>query len=240
MGSGSFTDNFKRDAVAQIPARGRLIDAEPSDDGCRPAGPAHGRLATQRCLFHSDPGSQFTNTDWAAFLRTHDLEHPMGRHGNYHDNAVAESFLNLLQRVGIRHRTCPRRNERVMGRFNWSRKAQMPLSQHDQATAPFRPKCHRLSAIPYCHAGAHAVSNGKDMAEGLAVSVETYRRSTAGESNLTMPVGPYGKLAERGRVRLAPGIGSTPVSPKVRDCRLKVVRRPDGICRSNPPASGNR
>ncbi len=30
----------------------------------------------------------------------------MSRRGNCHDNAVAESFLNLLKRERIRHRTC--------------------------------------------------------------------------------------------------------------------------------------
>ncbi|PLW78643.1 hypothetical protein C0081_03410 [Cohaesibacter celericrescens] len=32
---------------------------------------------------------QFTNIDWAAFLRQHNMEHSMSRRGNCHDNAVA-------------------------------------------------------------------------------------------------------------------------------------------------------
>ena len=36
--------------------------------------------------------------DWAAFLKRHNLEHSMSRRGNCHDNAVAESFFNLLKR----------------------------------------------------------------------------------------------------------------------------------------------
>ncbi len=43
--------------------------------------------------------------DWAAFLRAHNLEHSMSRRGNRHDNAVAESFFNLLKRERIRRRT---------------------------------------------------------------------------------------------------------------------------------------
>jgi putative transposase len=62
-------------------------------------------------LIHSDQGSQFTSMDWAAFLRGHDLQHPMSRRGNCHDNAVAESFFNLLKRERIRRRTYQTREE---------------------------------------------------------------------------------------------------------------------------------
>ena len=42
--------------------------------------------------------------DWAAFVRAHNLEHSMSRRGNRQDNAVAESFFNLLKRERIRRR----------------------------------------------------------------------------------------------------------------------------------------
>ena len=57
-----------------------------------------------KVLIHSDQGSQFTSIDWAAFLKQHNLEHSMSRRGNCHDNAVAESFFNLLKRERIRRR----------------------------------------------------------------------------------------------------------------------------------------
>ncbi|SEN53708.1 putative transposase [Paracoccus alcaliphilus] len=44
--------------------------------------------------------------DWAAFLRAHNLEHLMSRHGNCHDSAVAEILFNLIKRERIRRRTC--------------------------------------------------------------------------------------------------------------------------------------
>jgi len=50
-----------------------------------------------KVLVHSDQGSQFTSMDWASFLRAHNLEHSMNRRGNCHDNAVAESFFNLIK-----------------------------------------------------------------------------------------------------------------------------------------------
>ena len=56
-------------------------------------------------LIHSDQGSQFTGMDWAAFLKAHHLEDSGSRRGNFHDNAAAESFFNLLKRERIRRRT---------------------------------------------------------------------------------------------------------------------------------------
>lgn len=56
------------------------------------------RKPKAKVLIHSDQGSQFTSMDWASFLRKPDLVHSMSRRGNCHDNAVAESFFNLLKR----------------------------------------------------------------------------------------------------------------------------------------------
>jgi putative transposase len=70
------------------------------------------RKPKAKVLIHSDQGSQFTSIDWAAFLRAHNLEHSMRRRGNCHDNAVAESFFNLLKRERIRRRTYRTREER--------------------------------------------------------------------------------------------------------------------------------
>ena len=63
------------------------------------------RKSKNKVLIHLDRGSQFTRRDWASFLRAHNLEHSMSRRGNCHDNAVAESFFNPLQRERIRRRT---------------------------------------------------------------------------------------------------------------------------------------
>ena len=53
----------------------------------------------------TDQGSQFTGMEWASFLRHHNLEHSMSWRGNCHDNAVAESFFNLLKRERIQRKT---------------------------------------------------------------------------------------------------------------------------------------
>ncbi|GGK06063.1 integrase [Luteimonas terricola] len=60
-------------------------------------------------MLHSDQGSQFTGGEWQAFLRAHGIVCSMSRRGNCHDNAVAESFFQLLKRERIKRRTYPDR-----------------------------------------------------------------------------------------------------------------------------------
>ncbi len=55
-------------------------------------------------LVHSDQGSQFSSYDWQVFLKAHNLQPSMSRRGNCHDNAVAESFFQLLKRERIRRK----------------------------------------------------------------------------------------------------------------------------------------
>jgi putative transposase len=55
-------------------------------------------------MLHSDQGSQFTSGEWQSFLKAHDIVCSMSRRGNCHDNAVAESFFQLLKRERIRRK----------------------------------------------------------------------------------------------------------------------------------------
>lgn len=55
-------------------------------------------------VLHSDQGCQFTSADWQAFLRDNGIVCSMSRRGNCHDNAVAESFFQLLKRERIRRK----------------------------------------------------------------------------------------------------------------------------------------
>ena len=55
-------------------------------------------------IVHSNQGSQFSSYDWQAFLKAHNLQASMSRRGNCHDNAVAESFFQLLKRERVRRR----------------------------------------------------------------------------------------------------------------------------------------
>jgi putative transposase len=60
------------------------------------------RRPTGTVVVHSDQGSQYTSDDWQRFLRDHQLAASMSRRGNCHDNAVAESFFQLLKRERIK------------------------------------------------------------------------------------------------------------------------------------------
>ena len=55
-------------------------------------------------MLHSDQGSQFTGGDWQKFLKAHGIVCSMSRRGNCHDNAVAESFFQLLKRERIKRK----------------------------------------------------------------------------------------------------------------------------------------
>jgi putative transposase len=60
---------------------------------------------------HSDQGSQYTSHDWQAFLKANNLQASMSRRGNCHDNAVAESFFQLLKRERIKRHIYSTRND---------------------------------------------------------------------------------------------------------------------------------
>ena len=63
------------------------------------------RQPTNTVMVHSDQGSQFSSYDWRDFLDAHNLQQSMSRRGNCHDNAVAESFFQLIKRERIRRKT---------------------------------------------------------------------------------------------------------------------------------------
>ena len=81
-------------------------------------------------LIHSDQGSQFTSMDWASFLRAHNLEHSMSRRGNCQDNAVAESFFNLLKRERVRRRTYKTRENARRDVFDYIEMFYNPKRKH--------------------------------------------------------------------------------------------------------------
>ncbi|TCB64843.1 IS3 family transposase [Acinetobacter sp. ANC 4216] len=69
------------------------------------------RNPKNKVLIHSDQGSQYTSHEWQTFLRHHNLESSMSRRGNCHDNAVAESFFQLLKRERIKKKIYATRTE---------------------------------------------------------------------------------------------------------------------------------
>lgn len=77
------------------------------------------RNPKQQVMVHSDQGSQYTSYDWQAFLKDHGLEGSMSRRGNCHDNAVVESFFQLLKRERVKRKIYTTRDEARSDIFNY-------------------------------------------------------------------------------------------------------------------------
>ena len=80
-------------------------------------------------LVHSDQGAQYTSRDWLDFLKAHQLEVSMSRRGNYHDNAVAESFFSSMKLERIKKKIYASRDEArldlvqyIEGYYNYQRR----------------------------------------------------------------------------------------------------------------------
>lgn len=84
-------------------------------------------------IVHSDQGSQYSSHDWQAFLRAHNLSASMSRRGNCHDNAVAESFFQLLKRERIRRKIYIDREEARRDVFNYIELFYNPKRRHGYA-----------------------------------------------------------------------------------------------------------
>uniref|UniRef100_UPI0018AD4360 IS3 family transposase n=1 Tax=Escherichia coli TaxID=562 RepID=UPI0018AD4360 len=65
----------------------------------------------KRMRVYSNQGSAYTSHEWQSFLKSHGLEGSMSRRGNCHDNAVAESFFQLLKRERIKKKIYGTREE---------------------------------------------------------------------------------------------------------------------------------
>lgn len=77
------------------------------------------RRPEQEVVVHSDQGTQYTSGDWRSFLKDHRLVPSMSRRGNCHDNAVAESFFQLLKRERIKRRIYISREEARQDIFDY-------------------------------------------------------------------------------------------------------------------------
>ena len=88
------------------------------------------RKPTGKVTVHSDQGSQFTSREWQLFLSQHTLEASMSRRGNCYDNAVAESFFQLLKRERIRRQTYPTRAPARQDVFEYIEMVYNPKRKH--------------------------------------------------------------------------------------------------------------
>ena len=88
------------------------------------------RKPQTKVTIHSDQGSQFTSGEWLSFLKQHNLEASMSRRGNCYDNAVAESFFQLLKRERIRRKTYATRENARRDVFEYIEMFYNPKRKH--------------------------------------------------------------------------------------------------------------
>ena len=88
------------------------------------------RKPKSEVIVHSDQGSQYTSTDWQRFLKSHNLICSMSRRGNCYDNAVAESFFQLLKRERIKRKTYKNRDAARQDIFNYIEMFYNPVRRH--------------------------------------------------------------------------------------------------------------
>jgi len=88
------------------------------------------RQPESEVIVHSDQGSQFSSHDWQSFLKAHNLVPSMSRRGNCYDNAVVESFFQLLKRERIRRRIYADREEARRDVFDYIEMFYNPKRRH--------------------------------------------------------------------------------------------------------------
>ena len=81
-------------------------------------------------MVHSDQGGQFSSYDWCDFLNEHNLQQGMSRRGNCHDNAVVESFFQLLKRERIRWKIYGTREQARQDVFDYIEVFYNPKRRH--------------------------------------------------------------------------------------------------------------
>ena len=91
------------------------------------------RRRARDVIHHSDQGCQFTGHEWQTFLSEHNLVSSMSRRGNCHDNAVAESFFQLLKRERIRRQIYSTRDDARADVFHYIEMFYNPRRRHGTA-----------------------------------------------------------------------------------------------------------
>jgi len=88
------------------------------------------RKPTNEVIVHSDQGSQYTSYEWQDFLKVNNLKSSMSRRGNCHDNAVAESFFQLLKRERIKRKIYATRDLARQDIFDYIEMFYNPIRKH--------------------------------------------------------------------------------------------------------------
>ena len=122
-------DLFSRQVIGW--AMGPRIDRELAIDALHMA--VWRRQPKQTVMAHSDQGSQYSSDDWRSFLAAHNLQPSMSRRGNCHDNALAESFFQLLKRERIRRKVHLSRDEAKSDVFDYIEMFYNPKRRHSSS-----------------------------------------------------------------------------------------------------------
>ena len=88
------------------------------------------RKPKKQVVVRSDQGTQYTRSDWKDFLKAHNLVCSMSRRGHCYDNAVAESFFQLLKPERIKRKTYKDREEARQDIFNYIEMIYNPVRRH--------------------------------------------------------------------------------------------------------------
>lgn len=88
------------------------------------------RKPKHEVIVHSDQGTQYTSSDWQGFLKAHKLVCSMSRRGNCYDNAVAESFFQLLKRERIKRKIYKDREAARQDIFDYIEMFYNPIRRH--------------------------------------------------------------------------------------------------------------
>lgn len=88
------------------------------------------RKPKQEVMVHSDQGAQYSSSDWRSFLKANNLVASMSRRGNCHDNAVAESFFQLLKRERIKRKIYTSRQDARSDVFDYIEMFYNPKRRH--------------------------------------------------------------------------------------------------------------
>jgi putative transposase len=81
-------------------------------------------------LIYSYQGAQFTKKVWQSFLGKHNLDASMSGRGHCHDNAVTESFFQLLKRERTRRRAYTTRDAARHDVFDYIEMFYNPTRKH--------------------------------------------------------------------------------------------------------------
>ncbi len=98
-------------------------------------------------MLHSDQGTQYTSDDWQSFLKEHGIVCSMSRRGNCHDNAVIESFHQLIKRERIRRKIYLTRAVARSDVFDYIELFYNPKRRHGSAGDQFPVELERRAGI---------------------------------------------------------------------------------------------